>query len=86
MIDIESRDRRLIANEGRYYFARRLFIFLIILSFIGAIYGLFIYKGPHDPVEIAKVGIGGTFFWLFWANSMHLRIRHIESIHYYLGK
>jgi hypothetical protein len=84
MTNIEARDKKMLKKANFYYSARRAFVLLTILMLVGSLSILFVYKGPLDAVGMAEQGFIGTFFWLFCAYSMHLKIRHSESIRHYL--
>lgn len=84
MKNIEVRDRIMLEKASRYYLARRIFLFLSLLTLFGSLAVLFVYRGPYGSTAMARQGFIGAFFWLFWTNSMHLQIRHIESIRHYL--
>ena len=74
--------------SGCYYRERRLLAFLIIIMMIGFI-GIFLSgHWQHGPLyEVDKVLLGTiTLTFIFLAYSVHLKIRHIESIRHYLKK
>ena len=83
---IHTRDEKLIKNARRFSTFRSIFLFLAISDFIGILFGIFLYNGPIKIENEIGSGIWGLIILFLISYSCHLRLQHIESIHYYRQK